>query len=666
MAEMKTPVDTLITANYVITMDDAYTIHAPGAVAVTGPTITAAGSHDEILARYKAEERVDAGDAVVMPGLVNAHGHAPMALLRGLADDLRLDVWLMGYMMPVENDFVDPKFCWLGTQLAAAEMIRSGTTTFLDMYYFEEAVADAAAQAGLRAVCSQSILKFPAPDAPTYEDALTQTRDFILRWNGHPLVIPAVAPHAPYTVTPHLLHEAVSLAQEFDVPLHIHIAETAQEVEDHRKEYGMPPVPWLKKQGIFEAKTSAAHCVHLDAGEITTLTHYNVGVVHNPSSNLKLASGIAPVHQMLEKGLNVGIGTDGPASNNDLDMFEEMRLTSFLGKVATMDPTAIPARKTLEMATIMGARALHIDDVTGSLEQGKRADLIVVRMDRVRHAPTYHRDPNNVYSRLVYTVHAEDVQHSMVNGRWLMRDYQLLSLDPVELRDEANEMAREIDIFLVEREKSVLSKLLAIGGVDQEKTFEVQVKVHEHDLDELRARVMSTPEIVIQSGSKRDQYDTYFLFDDRWCSVLRYREDEVLDEDGELIDAIYRLTLTTQRKEREYENSVLLSRSRFDAPATRSLRFYREYFDPETVIKVKKHRERYHIRYGNTEFAINLDQLTKQEKGEPYAYFEIKSRTWSRQDAEHKAQLIGELLELLDVPHEALVKEEYVQLVEGE
>jgi 5-methylthioadenosine/S-adenosylhomocysteine deaminase len=666
MAKMKTPVDTLITADYVITMDAKYTVHAPGAVAIMGDSITATGPQDEMLANYEAEERVDAGDAVVMPGLINAHGHAPMALLRGLADDLRLDVWLMGYMMPVENDFVDPKFCWLGTQLAAAEMIRSGTTTFLDMYYFEEAVADAAAQAGLRAVCSQSILKFPSPDAPTYEDALSQTRDFILRWKGNPLVIPAVAPHAPYTVTPHLLHEAVSLAQEFDVPLHIHIAETAQEVEDHRKEYGMPPVPWLKKQGIFEARTSAAHCVHLDDGEINTLTHYNVGVAHNPSSNLKLASGIAPIQKMLDKGLNVGIGTDGPASNNDLDMFEEMRLTSFLGKVSTMDPTAIPARKTLEMATIMGARALHIDELTGSLEAGKRADLVVVRMDRVRHAPTYQRDPKNIYSRVVYTAHADDVQHSMVNGQWLMRDFQFLSLDPADLRTEANEMAEEIDAFLVKREESVLSKLLAIGGVDQEKTFEVQVKVHEHDLDELRERMMSTPEITVLRGSERDQYDTYFLFDDRWGSVLRYREDEVLDENGAITDAIYRLTLTTQRKEREYENSVLLSRSRFDAPATRSLRFYREYFAPETVIKVNKYRERYHIRYGNTEFAVNLDQLKNTGNGKEHAYFEIKSRTWSRQDAEHKAQLIGELLTLLDVPTDALVKEEYVQLVQKE
>ncbi|MGC9400304.1 MAG: amidohydrolase family protein [Anaerolineae bacterium] len=663
MTEKKQPVDTIITADYVVTMDKDYALYTPGAVAVAGASIAESGPQEEILTRYEAAERLDAGNAVVMPGLINGHGHTPMSLLRGMADDLRLDVWLMGYMMPVENDFVDSHFCWLGTQLAAAEMIAGGTTTFLDMYYFEEAVADAAAQAGLRAICAQSILKFPSPDASTYEEALDRTRDYLLRWKGHPLVIPAVAPHAPYTVTPELLHEAVALAQEFDVPLHIHISETAQEVEEHRQKYGMPPVPWLKKQGLFEAKTSAAHCVHLDEGEITTLTHYNVGVIHNPSSNLKLSSGIAPVHQMLQKGLNVGIGTDGPASNNDLDMFEEMRLTSFLAKVSTDDPTAVPARQTLEMATLMGARALGIDDITGSLEPGKRADLIVVRMDQVRHTPQYRRHEGNIYSRIVYATHAADVQHVMVNGQWLMRDRKILTVDVETLREEANAMAEKIDAFLSKREESVLRKLLAIGGVAQEKTFEVQVKVHEHDLEELKARLLSAEEINVLRGSRRNQYDTYFLFEDQWSSVLRYREDELLDEAGEILDVIYRLTLTTQHKEREYENSVLLSRSRFDAPATRSLRFYREYFKPEVIVKVQKYRERYHIRYAGTEFAVNLDQLRRKEQG-THVYFEIKSRTWSRQDAEHKARLIGELLRLLEIPKGALIKEEYVQLVQ--
>ena len=663
MSKQKTHADVVITADFVVTMDRTYTQYSPGAVAVTQDLIAAVGPRDEILAAYEGQELVEAGNAVLMPGLVNTHGHAPMTLLRGLADDLRLDVWLMGYMMPVERDFVNPHFCWLGTQLAAAEMIRSGTTTFMDMYYFEEAVADAAAQAGLRAVCAQSILKFPAPDASSYEEALARARDFIIRWKGHPLITPAIAPHAPYTVTPKLLEDAVSLALEFDAPLHIHVAETAQEIEDHRQEYGMPPVPWLKKLGVFETKATLAHCVHLDEGEMRTLTHYNVGVAHNPSSNLKLASGIAPINKMLQMGINVGIGTDGPASNNDLDMFEELRLASLLAKVDTMDPTVLPARQTLEMATSMGARAMHLDDLVGSLEPDKRADLIVVSMADVRHAPHFQRDPNSIYSRLVYASHAEDVQHVMVNGRWLMRDRRLLTVDAESLRAEANVLAGKIDAFLTKREESVLSKLLAIGGVSQDKTFEVQVKVQQDDLAALEAKLLAAEDVTVIRGSNRHQYDTYFLFADRWGSVLRYREDEVLDlKTNEVLDVIYRLTLTTRAKEREYENSVLLSRSRFDAPATRSLRFYQEYFQPQQVVEVHKERRRYHIRYGGTDLSVNLDRISKPEG--TGSFIEIKSRTWSRQDAERKAALIGELLKFLEISTDALLKKEYVDLAE--
>ncbi|MEA3308584.1 MAG: amidohydrolase [Chloroflexota bacterium] len=663
MTKEKINVDTIITADTVITMDAEYTLYQPGAVAVTDDTITAVGPQAEILAAYQATERVAAGDAVIMPGLINTHGHVPMTLLRGLADDLRLDVWLMGYIMPVERDFVDAHFCWLGTQLAAAEMIRSGTTTFLDMYYFEDAVADATALAGLRGVCAQSILKFPSPDATSYEETLAKARDYIIRWQGHPLVIPALAPHAPYTVTPQLLRETVALAQEFDVPLHIHVAETADEVQNHRQQYGMPIVPWLKKLGVLDTKCSLAHCVHLDAGEIHTLKRHHVGVAHNPSSNLKLASGIAPVAEMLAAGLNVGIGTDGAASNNDLDMFEELRLASFLAKLGTMSPITLPARKTLEMATSMGARALHIDELTGSLEPGKRADLLVVCMDNVRHTPHYNREPENVYSRLVYASHAEDVQHVMVNGRWLLRDRELLTLEPAALRVEANQLAAKIDTFLAELEESVLRKLIAIGGVNRKEIFEVQVKVRQPNLADLRTGIKDSEELTLLHGSQRNQYDTYFFFEDRWGSVLRYREDEVLAANpDQMPDIIYRLTLTTQTKEREYQNSVLLSRSRFDAPADRSLRFYQEYFQPDAVSKVQKERERYHLRYQGTEFAFNLDHITT-EGAEEAIFFEIKSRTWSRQDAEHKAMLIGELLTLLAIPTEMVVKEGYSELI---
>jgi 5-methylthioadenosine/S-adenosylhomocysteine deaminase len=664
-------VDTLITAGHVLTMNADFDAYVPGAVVIRGDSVVDVGPEAAIVAAYEPQTRVDCGNAVVMPGLVNTHGHAPMVLLRALADDLRLDVWLMGYMMPVEAEFVTPHFCWLGTQLAAAEMIRSGTTTFADMYYYEEAVADAAVQAGMRAVCAQSVLKFPTPDAPSYEDALARSRDYIARWKDHPLVLPAVAPHAPYTVTPELLEGAIELSLEYGVPLHIHIAETAQEVEEHRQQYGMPAVPWLKKLGVFECKTTAAHCVHLDEGEMRTLLHHNVGVAHNPSSNMKLASGIAPVSRMLGIGLSVGIGTDGAASNNDLDMIEEMRLTSFLGKTATMDPTVLPARKVIEMATIMGARALHLDTVTGSLEPGKRADLMSLSLDGVHHTPAFERDPDSIYSRILYASHQEDVRDVMVNGAWLMRDRRLLTVDPGPLRAQADRLAGRIDQFLIQREESVLSKLVAIGGVAQEKSFEVQVKIQGADLGKLEAQLRVLSEIHFLSGSERTQYDTYFLFDDRWGSRLRYREDEVRDqESGEIVDIIYRLTLTNVAKEREFENSVVLSHSRFDAPATRSLRFYREYFKPDRIVAVHKLRRRFHIRFGNTDFALNFDTIRDAATaGEPadisggHMFLEIKSQTWSQQDAERKAGLISDMLGLLELPEDALVKVEYLDLV---
>ncbi|MBF8282371.1 MAG: putative hydrolase, partial [Anaerolineales bacterium] len=288
---MPTPCDLLLTNALVLSMDDHFTQYIPGAVAITGDSIVAIG---DIAAEYTARQTVDCGGKVLMPGLVNAHTHAPMALLRGLADDLRLDVWLMGYMMPVEREFVSPDFVTLGTGLACAEMIRSGITCFADMYYFEEHVAKATAAAGMRALCGQTVLKFPSPDAASYEDSLALARDFITRWKDHPLIVPAPAPHTPYTCTAEILQACSALAAEFDVPLHIHISETLLEVENSRKEHGMPVVPWVKKQNLFDAKVLAAHCVHIDEGEMRTLLHAGAGVAHNPTSNLKLASGVAP------------------------------------------------------------------------------------------------------------------------------------------------------------------------------------------------------------------------------------------------------------------------------------------------------------------------------------------------------------------------------------
>jgi 5-methylthioadenosine/S-adenosylhomocysteine deaminase len=277
-------VDLILTAETIVTMDSEYRIFNHGAIAIKDDTIIAVGPQTDIQKHHSAGEVIDLGTRVIIPGLINAHSHVPMTLLRGLADDLRLDVWLMGYIMPVEREFVSPEFCRLGTQIACAEMIRGGVTCFADMYYFEDTVAQAAKDAGMRAICGQSILKFPTPDAESFEDSLAASRSFIEKWKDDPLIIPAVAPHAPYTCTEEILEACRDLAMEFDVPLHIHIAETKGEVDDWRETYDMPVVPWVKKLDLFDAKVIAAHCVHIDDGEIHTLEHAGVGVAHNRNS----------------------------------------------------------------------------------------------------------------------------------------------------------------------------------------------------------------------------------------------------------------------------------------------------------------------------------------------------------------------------------------------
>jgi 5-methylthioadenosine/S-adenosylhomocysteine deaminase len=651
--------DILLSNALILTMDENLTQYIPGAVAVKDDSIVAVGDADEIKREYSAQETIDCGGKVLMPGLINAHTHVPMTLLRGLADDLRLDVWLMGYMMPVEREFVSPEFVRLGTFLGCAEQIRSGVTTFNDMYYFEEDVAKAAADAGVRAVCGQTVMKFPAPDAASYEDSLQMAREFIERWKDHPLIVPAVAPHAPYTCTAEILRATADLAKEFDVPLHTHLAETAFEVENMRNENGIPVIPYVKKQGLFEAKVIAAHCVHVDSGEIRTLMHARAGIAHNPSSNLKLASGFAPVVKMLEAGLKVGIGTDGPASNNDLDMFEEVRLAAFVAKAVTNDPTSLPASWALLMATRLGAQALHIGHLTGSLDVGKRADLILVDISPLHNSPSFQRAPDNAYAQIVYAGKSTDVSDVMVNGKWLMRDHQLLTLKEAELIREAQEIAKKIDVFLIEREQSVLSKLIALGGSLEQETFEVQVKVKLTE-PELVVHALSQPEIDVVRKRHYREHDVYFFFDDPSPGRLRYREDDFMDDVRNLVTNVRaRLTLIGQKREGKFEE-VLLSRSRYIAPASQSLRFYREYFKPKSEIAIEKDRQRWLIQYKDTEFFVNLDEVKEPQLG---YYLEIKSRTWSRKDAERKAELASELLSVLDASSGEAVTEDYIDLV---
>jgi 5-methylthioadenosine/S-adenosylhomocysteine deaminase len=652
--------DLLLTNAVVLTMDEHYTIHTSGAVAVTGSVIVAVG---EDARGYTATETVDCGGRVLIPGLVNAHTHVPMTLLRGLADDLRLDVWLLGYVMPVEREFVSPEFVTLGTKIACAELIRSGCTCFADMYYFEDSVAKATAAAGLRAVCGQTILKFPAPDAESYEDSLARARAFIQEFKGHPLIVPAPAPHAPYTCTPEILQATADLAVEFDVPLLTHLSETLLEVENSRKERGMPVIPWVKKQRLLDAKLVAAHCVHVDEGEMRTLRNAGAGVVHNPSSNLKLASGVAPVMKMLETGLNVGLGTDGPASNNDLDMFEEMRLAAFLAKGTTGDPTALPARLALAMATRLGARALHLGDITGSIEAGKRADFVLVDITPLHNQPSFSRDPNALYSRLVYAAKSTDVTDVWCNGKRLLESGRLTTLNEADLVKEAGDWAKRIDHFLIAREESLLQKLIAIGGAVEGESFEVQVKAR---LDEAAADrapdVVSGDAFTVLRSVRYHQYDTYFLFADESQGRLRYREDQFVDDKGELTGSRARLTLTAPSREGAF-GPVLLSRSRWFAPATQSLRFYREYFEPKSEVEVEKERRRWLVVFRGVEFYVNLDRLLKPAVDG--WWLEIKSRTWSRRDAEDKAKLIDELLRIFGAAPDHTVREDYVELAGG-
>ncbi len=652
----------LLHGGVVVTMDAQGSVFDPGAVAVRGGQIAAVGPAEELAGCYPQAEVVDCRGMAVIPGLINGHGHAPMSLLRGLRDDQQLDVWLFGYILPVETRFVDETFVHWGTLLSCAEMVRGGITTFVDMYYYEDAVAAAADQVGMRAVCGQTIMRLPTPDASSYDESLAYARRFIERWKEHPRIVPALAPHAPYTVTPEILEAVRQMAETYRVPVLIHLAETEDEVEETLEQVGLSPTSWLYAQGLLQvAPVVAAHCVHVDDGDLAILKRKGVGIVSNPSSNLKLASGIAPYGRILEAGLALGIGTDGCASNNDLDLFEEMRLAAFLAKVTSRDPTALPARQALAMGTIAGARVLHMDDRIGSLEVGKQADIAVVGLSDPHTVPRYRVDEQNIYSQLVYTASASDVRHVLVDGRFLLRDRRLTTVNLDEITHKAQEIADQVGRFVLAREENLLDKILAIGGIEAQEIFEVQVKARLPESVRLE-QLLVFPQIDHRRRSERIQYDTYLLFHDAGRGRLRYREDNVLDEKGRP-HPTYTLTLTSPEKREEYANAAILSRSRYTAAADRSLRFYREYFQPDEVLEVEKRRQRVHISYKGQHFALNLDTLLRPSAGR---FLEIKSRTWSRADAQNKVRLIGELLDLFQIPPEALVREEYLDLCRGE
>jgi 5-methylthioadenosine/S-adenosylhomocysteine deaminase len=433
------PVSLVIVARTVITENAAHDVLSPGAVAVNGTDIVAVDRPDAIAARYAPAATIDASDQIVLPGLVNTHTHAPMVMFRGLADDLALMDWLQKYIFPAEAKTVTPEFVRIGTRLAALEMIESGTTTYADMYYFEEEIAKATREAGLRGVLGETIIGFPVPDAKTPADGLARTERFIQAFRNDPLITPAVAPHALYTNDRTSLLACTALARKYGVPIIIHVGETEDELKDAEKKYQTTPVQYLESIGFWGQRTLAAHGVWVNDEDIRILKRRGVGVAHNPESNMKLASGTAPVAKYLAAGVALGLGTDGAASNNDLDMFEAMRQASFLAKLATRDPTAVPAATALELATIGGARALGMEKTIGSLEPGKRADLIAVSMRAARQTPLY--DP---VSHLVYVTRGDDVRTTIVNGRILMQDRRVLTLDEASVIADANRLAEGV------------------------------------------------------------------------------------------------------------------------------------------------------------------------------------------------------------------------------
>jgi 5-methylthioadenosine/S-adenosylhomocysteine deaminase len=432
-------VSLLVTGGTVVTVDGSARVLPSGAIAIDGRDIVAVDAAEAIAQRFTAPRTIDATGQVVMPGLINTHTHAPMVLYRGLADDLALMEWLQKYIFPAEAKTVSPEFVRAGTRLAALEMIQSGTTLYADMYYFEEEIARATREAGIRGVLGQTIIQFPVPDAKTPAEGIARATQFIRQWKTDDLIVPAIAPHSMYTLDPPTLKTIRAVADGEGAPLIIHLAETAEEVKIARDKYQATPTEFLESIGLWGSRTLAAHGVHLTPADIRVLASRKVGVSHNPESNMKLASGTAPVPALQSGGVAVGLGTDGAASNNDLDMFEAMRVAALLHKLSTNDPRALPAATAIRMATIDGARALGMEREIGSLEAGKRADLILVSMRAARQTPMY--DP---LSHLVYATRGDDVQTVIVNGAVVMQDRRVLTLNEKAVLDEAGAWAAKI------------------------------------------------------------------------------------------------------------------------------------------------------------------------------------------------------------------------------
>ncbi len=438
----KAPVNTadvVILGGTIITMDPSRQVIENGGIAIRNGRILAVGPRSQIESRYTARRKIIATGKLITPGLINGHTHIPMVLFRGLADDLDLQEWLTKYIFPAEAKNVTEEFVRVGTRLGLAEMIRGGTTTYCDMYYFEDAIAEETSKAGVRAVLGETVIDFPVADNKTNAEAMAYVEKFVSRWKNDPLIVAAIAPHAPYTVSEDHLKAVRAFSDRTGTLIVTHISETKRELDDSIKDKKASPVAYLERIGFLNERVIAAHMVWPEGNDINTLKQRRVGVIHNPQSNMKLASGVAPVPKMLEAGMFVGLGTDGAASNNDLNMWEEMDTVAKLHKVFSGDPKVISAQQAFELATIRGAEAIHLEGEIGSLEVGKRADLLMIQRDSLNQIPLY-----NVYSDLVYATKATDVESVMINGRMVMQNRRLLTLNEVVIKRDAAKFREKI------------------------------------------------------------------------------------------------------------------------------------------------------------------------------------------------------------------------------
>ena len=438
--------DLFISGGTVVTMDAEFRVIEDGAVGIEGDVITQIGKRADLDTKARgAKKTIDARGTLVLPGMINGHAHAAMSLFRGVAEDHSLDDWLQRYIFPAEARNVTEDFVFWGTRLGVLEMLRGGVTTYADMYYFEDVVARVTKEAGMRGVLGETILDFAAPDHKTPAAALAYTEKYIERWRGDPLITPAVAPHSIYTLSTETLKSTAALARATGAPILMHIAEAPFESEQSRLKHGGSPVDYLERIGLLGADVVGAHCVWVDATDISTLLRRGVGTVHNPSSNMKLASGVMPVVDLLTAGVPVGLATDSAASNNNQDLFQEMNVAAKLQKVTRMDPRALPARQVVEMATIGGARALHLDKQIGSLEVGKQADVVLIGTGATHSTPMY-----NVYSQLVYALNAHDVLTVVIAGKIVMEVRVMMTMDKPAILAKAHEYQRKVAASLIE------------------------------------------------------------------------------------------------------------------------------------------------------------------------------------------------------------------------